>query len=145
MGRSGGLGMTKTGKCLTDDNFFEKIHFLCPYNSLFNRQVFNFIFGHFSLREIAVDGQRPIWNFFVEIERRIVPFNIRRSEISMFPERGEKIFRAPPWLFSEFSSTTTTISKDVKKIENLFRKNIEIFVQRQIIPSLHYMVDLINK
>ena len=42
MGRSGGLGMTKTGKCLTDDNFFDQIQFLCPYNSIFNRKVFIF-------------------------------------------------------------------------------------------------------
>ena len=46
-GRSGGLGLTKTGKCLTDDNFFDEIQFLCPYRSIFNRKVFIFIFARF--------------------------------------------------------------------------------------------------
>ena len=41
MGVSTGLGLTKTGKhCLTDANFFSQIQFLCPYNSIFNRQAF---------------------------------------------------------------------------------------------------------
>ena len=84
MGRSGGLGMTKTGKCLTDDNFFDQIQFLCPYNSIFNRKVFIF-FLKFCLQNCE--------NF----------------------------------------------------LKTIVRKNIEIFVQQKIVPSLHYMVDLINK
>ena len=42
MGVSAGLGLTKTEKCLTDDNFLDQIQFICPYNSIFNRTGFKF-------------------------------------------------------------------------------------------------------
>ena len=42
MGVSAGLGLTKTEKCLTDENFLDQIQFICPYNSIFNRKVSKF-------------------------------------------------------------------------------------------------------
>ena len=56
-GRSGGLGLTKTGKCLTDDNFFDEIQFLCPYRSIFNRKVFIFILARFLSKYL-----KSFWN-----------------------------------------------------------------------------------